>query len=97
MFDIYIFSVVNSFLIENDVSSKFKSTINKNFNITREINTYLASACNREYEYLNNYPTIKQIFFKFNCIRSSEAICERMFSYAGRLYSYIISLFVIID
>lgn len=61
-----------------------------NFNIAREINTYLASACDHEYEYLNNYPTIKQIFLKFNCIRSSEAICERMFSYAGGPH-YIIS------
>lgn len=33
---------------------------------------------------LNNYPTIKRIFLKYNCIRSTEAICERLFSYAGK-------------
>ncbi|XP_031632092.1 uncharacterized protein LOC116346286 isoform X2 [Contarinia nasturtii] len=79
--------LATSFLIKNDVSSKFKSSMNMNFNVVREINTYLGSPCNHEYEYLNQYPNIKQLFLKFNCIRSSEAICERMFSYAGMIFT----------
>lgn len=37
-------------------------------------------------EGLNEFPNIYRVFLKFNCIRSSEAICERMFSYAGNFF-----------
>lgn len=41
---------------------------------------------------LKDFPIIHAIFMEFNSIRSSEAICERMFSYAGELSSIIFFL-----
>lgn len=35
------------------------------------------------YSGLGNFPIIRSVFIKYNCIRSSEADCERIFSYAG--------------
>lgn len=47
---------------------------------------------------LADYPNIRVIFMKFNCIRSSEAICERLFSFAGGFFSdyYLFSIFVVV-
>lgn len=47
---------------------------------------------------LKDYPIIRSIFMKFNCIQTSEAICERMFSYAGNFFfdcDLFVSLFVV--
>lgn len=32
---------------------------------------------------LDSFPTIKKLYFKFNCISCNEADVERVFSYAG--------------
>lgn len=34
-------------------------------------------------EHLSKFPTIKKVWQKFNAFSSSEADCERLFSYAG--------------
>lgn len=34
--------------------------------------------------YLRNCPIVLKLYIKFNAIKSIEAICERMFTYAGK-------------
>lgn len=44
---------------------------------------------NRDFErltYLNEFPIIKQLYLKYNCIFATEADVERVFSYAGRIF-----------
>lgn len=58
--------------------------------IMNEIDSYLREKTNLSIEDgLKDYPVMRKIFEKYNCIRTSEALCERMFSYAGILYSNI--------
>lgn len=55
--------------------------------ITKEVEAYMSTPTTPNIkEGLANYPNIHQLFLKFNCVRSSEAICERMFSYAGKVH-----------
>lgn len=71
-------------LVENDVC--IGDTWNCSTRIINEIDNYLHSKAHANIEAgLKDFPIIRQMFLKFNCIRSSEAICERMFSYAGKL------------
>lgn len=54
-----------------------------------EIDAFMSSSvCQPDQiiDYLKKYPRIMQVFLKHNCIRSSEAICERLFSYAGEFF-----------
>lgn len=47
---------------------------------------------NHDYErlcYLDNYPLIKEVYLKYNCISPTEADVERVFSYAGISLSYL--------
>lgn len=58
---------------------------------TTEISNYLTEPAVEEIYFkghLSKFPTIKQIFQKFNAFSSSEADCERLFSYAG-IYLFI--------
>lgn len=62
-----------------------------------EISNYLIEPVVQEAnfnEHLSKFPTIKKVFQKFNAFSSSEADCERLFSYAG-FYSYFISLILV--
>lgn len=63
-----------------------------------EISSYLRKqkltpqTSNRDFErlrYLDEYPTIKQLYLKYNCIHATEADVERIFSFAGRLIAFI--------
>lgn len=36
-------------------------------------------------EHMNDFPILKQLYLKYNCISASEADVERVFSYAGSL------------
>lgn len=57
---------------------------------TTEISNYLIEPVVKEAnfkEHLNRFPTMKKVFQKFNAFNSSEADCERLFSYAG-MYSF---------
>lgn len=36
-------------------------------------------------QYMNEFPILKELYLKFNCILSTEADVERIFSYAGSL------------
>lgn len=59
--------------------------------ILNEIDSYLRTKTSNSVEdVLKDYPVIHKLFLKFNCIRASEAICERLFSYAG-LYFVILN------
>lgn len=72
----------NKLLIENDV--RIGDPWDQNVRITKEIDRYLCAKTSTHVEDgLNDFPIIRKLFLKFNCVRSSEAICERMFSYAG--------------
>lgn len=77
-------NTTNKLLIENDVC--IGVPWDQETRIMKEIDRYLFTKANVNLEDgLNDFPTIRKLFLKFNCIRSSEAICERMFSYAGEL------------
>lgn len=71
-------------LVEHDVS--FGETLDRDTLIMSEIDRYLRSQTNANIEDgLKDSPIVRKMFLKFNCVRSSEAMCERMFSYAGNL------------
>lgn len=54
--------------------------------LTKEVDEYLEASITNDLESgFEGFPTIRKIFLKYNCIRPSEAICERMFSYAGMI------------
>lgn len=58
--------------------------------ISIEVDAFLKSMRDESIENgLTNYPNIQRVFLKYNCIRSSEAICERLFSYAGDFLLYL--------
>lgn len=72
----------DSLLVENDI--RIGDNIDDRTRIMAEIDSYFCTKTNQDIaEGLKNFPTIRKLFFKYNCIRSSEAICERLFSYAG--------------
>lgn len=74
----------NKLLIENDVC--IGDPWDQNTRIKREIDRYLCTKASVTVEDgLNDFDIIRKLFLKFNCIRASEAICERLFSYAGEL------------
>lgn len=71
-------------LIENDVTASIRTLDEKDL-ILKEIEGYLCEKTNPNItDGLKDFPVIRDVFIKYNCIRSSEAICERMFSYAGK-------------
>lgn len=73
-------------LIENDVSATIGKFRDEKAKILDEIDRYLCEKTTTNiHDGLKNFPCIREIFFQYNCIRSSEAICERLFSYAGSL------------
>lgn len=58
--------------------------------ITKEIEAYLSAPTTQNIkEGLISYPIVRRLYLKFNCVRSSEAICERMFSYAGNVHFHL--------
>lgn len=83
----------DSLLIENDIC--IGDNIDDRTRIMTEIDSYLCSKTNQDIaEGLKNFPTIRQLFLKYNCIRSSEAICESLFSYAGVYFMFEYILFL---
>lgn len=76
---------IDDFLIEFDVSHVSEAShISQELRLQNEIEKYLTTKkCRDISDGLREYPTISKLFYKFNCIRSTEAICERLFSYAG--------------
>lgn len=76
-----------SLLVENDVSASIGSNFDVESMVEQEVQNYLTSKATPDIETgLQNFPIIAKIFKKFNCIRSTEAICERLFSYAGKIH-----------
>lgn len=77
---------LDDLLIENDVSVSIGQTYDRREQIRQEVNAYLsAPKTDNITQGLSDFPTIHRLYLKFNNIRSSEAICERMFSYAGMI------------
>lgn len=80
---------IEDFLEEFDMSAILASTskpIDAELQLKNEIEKFLNSPKNPNIsEGLEDAPTICKLYMKYNSIRSTEAICERMFSYAGEL------------
>lgn len=77
---------VSSFLVRNNIASSLMERIDndKNRVLLNEITQYLHAPTSDDIiGELNKFPIIKKIYQKYACVRTSEAICERMFSYAG--------------
>lgn len=75
--------------IKNDVSATIGDIYDNKERIKREIEAYLSMPDTTDIEQgLSKFPSVRELFLKYNCIRSSEAICERMFSYAGECICY---------
>lgn len=51
--------------------------------IAVEISNYLKQPTNKDWHYLDRFPTIKRLYLKYNCISCNEADVERIFSFAG--------------
>lgn len=76
-------------LVATDVSKSLRSHTKKlNTDLRDEIRQYLDKSTSRPNDvpkHVKQVPSIKKIYCKYNCLRTSEAICERMFSFAGKL------------
>lgn len=68
--------------------------------LAAEISSYLRKpklnyrTNNHDFErlhYLDEFPLIKQLYLKYNCICATEADVERIFSFAGRLFAFDLS------
>lgn len=72
-------------LIEFDITASITSTTRDvRSQIVQEVDEYLSSKTTSDIgQGLRDFPNVRRVFMKFNCIKSSEAICERFFSYAG--------------
>lgn len=82
------------FLIKHDVSASIGDVYNTKERIVREIDAYLSAPNTLNFdEELSKYPNVRELFLMYNCIRSSEAICERMFSYAGNVFVFNFSIY----
>lgn len=78
-------SSVSSFLIRRNITQTVLMQRDLNKELLEEINGYLfAPSTNDVTAQFMRFPMIKKIYQKYSCIRTSEAICERMFSYAGK-------------
>lgn len=77
---------LSTLLVPKDVSSSLSGMpeTGRNASIMDEIIRYLkAPTSNDINEHLHQFPLIRDVYIKYSCIRTSEAICERMFSYAS--------------
>lgn len=79
----------NSLLVQRDMSSSVNKLMDIDFSLMAEIDAYLSTKTANDIEAeLDQYPNIRLIYKKYNCIRTTEAICERMFSFAGKCTIY---------
>lgn len=81
-------SEYNDLLIENDVSITFgRDDDDFEMQVGNEVDRFLCSKTTLDIEEgLKTFPIITRLYMKYNSIRSTEAICERMFSYAGEYF-----------
>lgn len=90
----------DNLLVFNDVNfgvHHHLNSVTRELMIKDEIDSYLRAKLEPDVKKgLQNYPVIRSIFKKYNCIRSSEAICEREFSYAGNLVNFLCDIHVFV-
>lgn len=76
----------DALLVECDVTSSLAlaGLEETNLKVINEVHNYLSTRATTDVGHgLKDFPIIRKLYMKYNCIRSTEAICERMFSYAG--------------
>lgn len=77
-------NALSGLLIPRDMTQSISDAMNTELLLMSEIDKYLLSSASVNIkDGLKGYPHITAIYEKYNCIRSTEAICERLFSYAG--------------
>lgn len=82
--DVAGMNILSGLLVPRNMTSSICDAIDTEFTLMKEIDQYLLSSTTANIEDgLKFYPHIRAIYEKYNCIRSTEAICERLFSYAG--------------
>lgn len=75
-----------SFLIRKNCTKSLHIQNDTDASLLAEIRDYLNAPSSKNIvQHLQKFPIIKRIFEKYNGIRTSEAICERLFSFAGSL------------
>lgn len=65
--------------------------------ISIEATAFLRVPTTDDFEQFGQFPRLKNVFLKFNCIMTSEALMERMFSFAGRIYIFYIFLSTVLE
>lgn len=71
-------------LVKNNISASITEAHDAKEMIKQEIDAYLSTPDTADIKQeLSKYSYIRELFCASNCIRSSEVICERMFSYAS--------------
>lgn len=80
-------------LREFDHSNMLHHEFTQSAPLVNEISSYLRKpklvyqTTNHNFErliYMNEFPILKQLYLKYNCIFATEADVERVFSFAGR-------------
>lgn len=92
----FTFTTVNTYDAVNDgnlfkqnafaaefIQGEFGQVQNAMYEITKFLQMPLAVTDDDLEFQLNSSPVIKKVFHKYNALSSSEADCERLFSYAG--------------
>ncbi|XP_055306361.1 uncharacterized protein LOC129570688 [Sitodiplosis mosellana] len=71
---------------EFDVASLLDMECGRSDIILLEIKNFLRDKLTTDFEStFRTYPNMKEVFLKFNCLMTSEANCERIFSYADAI------------
>lgn len=68
-----------------DVSKLLDLECSRSDIIMLEIKSFFREKLTENLEILDKYPSVEKVFLKFNCLMSSEADCERIFSYAAKI------------
>ncbi|XP_055325692.1 uncharacterized protein LOC129579565 [Sitodiplosis mosellana] len=81
--DITGIASLDQLLVPCDVTTSINVAVQNDFALLNEIDRYLSSPTTATIENgLKLFPHVRAVYEKYNCIRSTEAICERLFSYA---------------
>ncbi|XP_055307105.1 uncharacterized protein LOC129571338 isoform X2 [Sitodiplosis mosellana] len=76
-------SVFHDSVAEIDISKLLDAECGKADMFMLEIKSYLREPLTQDLKSLEKHPNIKKVFLKYNGLMTSEADCERIFSYAA--------------